>query len=134
MTLTQLKKFLLRIIGTDGYVLGRNGDDLEGKSVGTETIKGWINFCGIGTIAINDSFNVSGITDLGVGYYRVSWDTDFADAKYAASVNVCGIGYSDWNAAFSAIYSTAIDVTVFDVSVPGFVDPNICMVMAIGDQ
>lgn len=46
-------------------------------------IKGWINFEGTGTIAINDSFNVSGIVDNGTGDYTVTWDRDFASANYA---------------------------------------------------
>ena len=42
--------------------------------------KGWINFNGIGTIAIRDSFNVASITDNGAGDYTITWDTDFASA------------------------------------------------------
>ena len=45
--------------------------------------KAWINFNGTGTIAIRDSFNVSGIIDNGTGDYTVTWDTDFADTNYA---------------------------------------------------
>ena len=52
--------------------------------------KAWINFDGTGTIAIRDSFNVSSITDNGVGDYTVVWDTDFADAKYAVAFGVSG--------------------------------------------
>jgi hypothetical protein len=45
--------------------------------------KAWINFNGTGTIAIRDSFNVSGIVDNGgVGNYTVTWDRDFASADY----------------------------------------------------
>ena len=48
-------------------------------------VKGWIQFNGTGVIAINDSFNVSGITDHGVGDYTVTWDTDFANGDYAVA-------------------------------------------------
>lgn len=48
--------------------------------------KAWINFNGTGTIAIRDSFNVSGITDNGTGDYTVTWDLDFADDTYAATL------------------------------------------------
>ncbi|MCB7127993.1 MAG: hypothetical protein J3T61_00440 [Candidatus Brocadiales bacterium] len=49
-------------------------------------VKGWINFNGTGTIAINDSFNVSSIVDNGTGNYTINWDRDFADANYAMSL------------------------------------------------
>ena len=48
--------------------------------------KAWINFNGSGTISINDSFNVSSITDNGTGDYSVSYSTAMA------SVNYCGVG------------------------------------------
>lgn len=51
--------------------------------------KGWISFDGAGTIAIRDSFNVSGITDNSDGNYTITWDTDFANANYSA-VSVSG--------------------------------------------
>ena len=47
--------------------------------------KGWINFNGTGTIAINSSYNVSSITDNGTGDYTINWETDFADANYACA-------------------------------------------------
>ena len=59
---------------------------LEGAGDGT--IKAWINFDGNGTIAINDSFNVSSIHDWGVGDYTIYWDTDFATATYCITGSV----------------------------------------------
>ncbi len=47
-------------------------------------VKAWVNFNGIGTIAILGSKNVSSITDVGVGDYRVNFTTALADANYAA--------------------------------------------------
>jgi hypothetical protein len=65
--------------GTNFQVVSTLFNDEEAK------IKGWINFDGTGVIAERDSLNVSGITDLGgVGKYRVTWDTDFANANYSA--------------------------------------------------
>ncbi len=51
-------------------------------TTGDSIIKGWIHFNGTGTVAINDSFNVDSITDVEVGGYDVTWDTDFANANY----------------------------------------------------
>jgi len=44
----------------------------------------WINFNGAGVVAIRDSFNVSGLTDNGVGRYTVNFATPMANANYVA--------------------------------------------------
>lgn len=64
-------------------------------------VKGWISMNGTGTAAINDSFNVNGITDNGTGDYTITWETDFGSANYAI-------------AAFGGVTSgpTAVIVTV----------------------
>lgn len=50
--------------------------------------KAWVNFNGTGTVAINASYNVSSITDVGVGQYTINYTNSFADANYAVSGNV----------------------------------------------
>lgn len=60
------------------------------KSVPVATVvdgsaKAWVNFNGTGTVAIRASFNVSSITDNGVGDYTVNFTTAMADANYAMS-------------------------------------------------
>ena len=47
--------------------------------------KAWVNFNGTGTVAIRSSYNVSSITDNGVGDYTVNFTTAMADANYAIS-------------------------------------------------
>ena len=42
----------------------------------------WVNFNGTGTVAIRASYNVSSITDNGVGDYTVNFTTALADANY----------------------------------------------------
>ena len=48
--------------------------------------KAWVNFDGTGTVAIRESFNVSSITDNGVGIYTVNFTNAMEDINYA----VCG--------------------------------------------
>ena len=53
--------------------------------------KAWVNFNGTGTVAIRASYNVSSITDNGVGDYTVNFTTALADTNYSvvgASGNV----------------------------------------------
>ena len=46
--------------------------------------RAWVNFNGTGTVAIRGSGNVSSITDLGTGMYRVNFTTTLPDANYSA--------------------------------------------------
>lgn len=110
-------------------------DSLQ-NSAGTKTVpmntvvdgsaKAWVRFNGTGTVAINASFNVTSITDNGVGNYTVNFTTPFADINYVASgaagaataVGVYFTGYAPaapttGNFTFYAIQgnnSTAVDV------------------------
>jgi hypothetical protein len=49
--------------------------------------KAWVNFNGTGTVAINESFNVSSITDLGTGYYTVTFTNSLEDGYYAVALS-----------------------------------------------
>lgn len=45
----------------------------------------WVTFNGDGTVAIQDSFNVSSVTDNATGNYTVNFTNNFANAEYAAT-------------------------------------------------
>jgi hypothetical protein len=47
--------------------------------------RAWVNFNGIGTVAIRASGNVSSITDNGTGDYTVNFTTAMPDADYAVA-------------------------------------------------
>ena len=47
--------------------------------------KAWVNFNGTGTVAIRVAFNVSSITDNGVGNYTVNFTTAMPDGDYAVT-------------------------------------------------
>lgn len=52
----------------------------------TDVIKGsakaWVNFNGIGTVAIRASHNVSSITDNGIASYTINFTTPMPDTNY----------------------------------------------------
>jgi len=62
------------------------------------TCKAWVNFNGVGTVAIRGSGNVSSITDLGVGAYYINFTNALPDTNYAVtlsswqSYSVTGVG------------------------------------------
>lgn len=85
-------------------------DSLQ-NTAGTKTVpvstvvdgsaKAWVNFNGVGTVAIRSSFNVSSIIDNGIGDYTVNFSTPFPDNIYCAIlgggdtnniINVAGSG------------------------------------------
>lgn len=54
-------------------------------TVAQGSAKAWVNFNGIGTVAIRASFNVSSITDNGTGNYTVNFTTALPDTNYGAA-------------------------------------------------
>jgi len=44
--------------------------------------KAWVNFDSNGTLAVTDSFNVSSVTDNGVGDYTINFTSAFANTNY----------------------------------------------------
>lgn len=49
----------------------------------TSEIKAWVAFDGTGTLSVDDSFNVSSVTDNAAGDYTVNFTTAFANTNYA---------------------------------------------------
>jgi hypothetical protein len=81
------------VLGTDGSTRVTTLADSAGANTSTPAeiasgrAKAWVNFNGTGTVAIRASYNVSSITDNGVGDYTVNFATALADASYAWSAS-----------------------------------------------
>jgi hypothetical protein len=69
-------------------------EDVNGVEIGT-FCRAWVNFNGTGTVAIRASFNVSSITDNGLGDYTVNFTNAMPDANYEAnySCQEDGVGF-----------------------------------------
>jgi hypothetical protein len=61
---------------------------------GQVAAKVWVNFNGTGTIAARASFNVSSLTDNGVGLYFVNYTNSLVDANHASVATAQPNGYS----------------------------------------
>ena len=70
-----------------------------------DTAKAWVNYNGNATPAINDSYNVSSVTDNGTGHYTINYATTLANA-YQAKVMSTDVG--GWAAGR---FQVAIDTT-----------------------
>jgi len=53
--------------------------------------RAWVNFNGVGTVAILASGNVSSITDNGLGDYTINFATDMPDNNYAVAGSACSL-------------------------------------------
>lgn len=63
-------------------------NDIEEATSGGGKIwpaRAWVRFNAQSTLTINESRNVSSMTDYGTGYYGVSIDNDMTDANYVIS-------------------------------------------------
>lgn len=49
----------------------------------------WVSFNGSGTVSIRDGYNVSSITDNGVGDYTVNFSVAMSNANFCATVTSC---------------------------------------------
>jgi hypothetical protein len=87
-------------------------------------VKAWVNFNGKGTVAIRASFNVSSITDNGVGYYTVNLTTAISDTSYAllgTSIDP-GVNYGIMSAEASS--TTSVRVFTFKNQAPNTLADN----------
>ena len=69
-------------VGTNAVATSEGGAATSIISQGLA--KGWIKFNGTSTIAINDSFNMTSITDNGTGDYDITIANDMGNANYSA--------------------------------------------------
>jgi hypothetical protein len=67
------------VLAANAVTFGKIGTTEQGQ-----LCKAWVNFNGTGAVAIRASYNVSSITDNGVGDYTVNLTTAAADTNYAA--------------------------------------------------
>lgn len=83
-----------------------------GSSEQSGLCKAWVNFNGTGTVAIRTSYNVSSITDNGVGDYTVNFASGLVDGNYVAAMQMSG-----------AVSGTTWFLTPGLVTVPGSSTP-----------
>ena len=84
--------------------------------------RAWVNFNGIGTVAIRASGNVSSITDNGPGNYTVNFTTAMPDANYSVMGNAGVNGtYGSWTVSPFSNGVTSVASTTSAVRISVFV-------------
>jgi hypothetical protein len=98
--------------------------EIASAPVGTSfACRAWVNFNGTGTPSIRASGNVSSITDLGTGIYRITLANAMPDANYTVVTTV--IGAEDGGAYTAAIrVGTTLSTTQFTLKCSGQTNNN----------
>ena len=82
--------------------------------------RAWVNFNGVGTVAIRDSGNVSSITDHGTGLYAVNFATNMPDVNYCVNLTSSVQGSSTVNGGFNTALSRNATPAVGSVRIETF--------------
>ena len=101
--------------------------------------KAWMNMTGTGTIAINDSLNVSSATDIGTGNYQIFYTSNMANVNYCVGVSgagaTAGAGENGKNISsytqFNLVNSAGI--SCFNAVGNAYEDPTRAMLQNAGD-
>ena len=110
-------------------------DELDTESTAVTNVingsaKAWVNFNGIGTPAIRRGFNVSSITDNGVGIYTVNFTTAMADGNYAVVIGSdAQVSNQLGNRVVNTSFTTTTGVRVFHFENEAYRDPSIMNVV-----
>jgi hypothetical protein len=94
----------------------------------SNTCRAWVNFNGTGTVAIRASFNVSSISDIGTGLYRINFATNMPDINFSAVGN-CAQNDSNQDATFGD-FITFYSYDVTDVNISTCNDSSTVMNLA----
>ena len=90
-----------------GFAIGTGGIN------GAQLAKAWVNFNGQNTVTIRDSYNVTSITDLGVGEYTVNYNS-FSNSNYCVQVSIRE--FAVYTASGANITNSSVKLSVYNSS------------------
>jgi hypothetical protein len=73
------------VVSSSANAMTIRGEGSNQTSIQQGLAKAWLNLIGTGTIAILDSFNISGITDDGTGLYDSAFSVNMNNNDYSAA-------------------------------------------------
>ena len=105
--------------------------------------KAWVNLNGSGTIAARDSFNLSSLTDNGLGSYKINVTNNFSSAFHAPTVSgatvngrttVLATDSRTFNTSDVSITASSWTIGAADYGASSYnADPNYLMSSSHGD-
>jgi len=101
----------------------------------------WVNFNGTGSVAIRDSYNVSSITDNGVGLYTMNFTNAMSNNDYALTGTTMVTNDSSWynqptvgyRQTTEPLATTSAKVNITEGNGGGYRDPTHVMLQVFGD-
>jgi hypothetical protein len=90
-----------------GFAIGTGGIN------GAQLAKSWVNFNGQGTVAIRDSYNVTSITDNGVGIFTVNYNS-FSNSNYCVQVSIRE--WAVYTASGGIITNNSVKLDIYGIS------------------
>ena len=90
-----------------GFAIGTGGIN------GAQLAKAWVNFNGTGTVAIRDSYNVTSITDNGVGIFTVNYNS-FSNSNYCVQVSIRE--WAVYTASGGIITNNSVKLDIYGIS------------------
>ena len=73
--------------------------------------KAWVNFNGVTTVTINNSFNVSSVTRNGTGDYTLNFTTAMANANYVATCSARQLTASGYLSVATDVNTSGVALT-----------------------
>jgi hypothetical protein len=64
-----------------------DGDGTAPRMKNPAVAKAWVNFNGNGTLSVRSSYNISSVTDVGVGSYRLNFTVPMGNQSYVVVGN-----------------------------------------------
>ena len=125
---------------TSGQITG-TAKSLDTDYVVNGTAKAWVNFNGLSTIAIRDSFNISSLNDDGAGLYDYVYTNNMANINYSPCVSgslndgdSSGNTFADTRRIAPTTSLHGIRGLTFDADAAGsFIDLENCYAQVAGD-
>ncbi len=112
----------------DGSVVAADLNSALSDTIGK--VKAWVNFNGEGTVAIRAGYNVSSITDVATGNFRVNFTTALANTNAAVTaingdttphtqrLSITSAGMVDTSSCYVSLYSSAaVNPSIVSVAV-----------------
>ena len=110
-----------------------DGTDTVGTSyVLNGSAKAWVNLNGTGTLTVNESFNITSVTDVGTGTYNLNLSNSMSSGNYSTSGGASNTSSNNWfmnNASsfhssniarfYSAYTAAAVDSSIFTANIHG---------------
>ena len=87
-------------------------DELDTESTAVTNVingsaKAWVNFNGLGTVAIRESFNVNSITDNGTGDYTINFTNAMSDENFSMVGSGNYGNEVNWRVPVPRVYTTS---------------------------